>query len=477
MRFPNEFPATAPMEDQTMRPMTDDLNRNRYFRDLRLLVDDITVKKNPHKGWFWHYIDNGLRRPAYRDRTPEDDTMLDFPGLNHLYLRFDWSDVERERGVYDFSPLESIMERWGKYGYTFSMRVCAFEGGGALDFAAPRYLFEEGARCFRLPDGACHPDYGAPIFLERLEAFLEAFGGRYNGDPRIELVDIGSYGTWGEGHTVCGDGVIYPAETVKKHFDLHAKYFPDTFLLCNDDHIAGRYAHGAEEMLDMLDYADARGFGVQDDSICCDGYATDCDYDTMRAPWAFERLYKNAPSCIEFAHYTYIRPDLDCYFRDGFTIIEALKRSRATFAGFHGYPRDWLAREKYLTEYCANRLGYWFFIPSAVVPPMQNTAHNAMTLHIENRGWGKAYHPYTLKVRLSGEGGNAVCASDFDLRTLLPGAGADIRVPLDLRGLPAGDYEVSVGIFEGEKPLHLGIKEHCLRDGFYAVCTTRVSEV
>ena len=35
---------------------------------------------------------------------------------------------------------------------------------------------------------------------------------------------------------------------IKKHFDLHAKYFPDTFVLCNDDHIIGRMAHGDAEV-------------------------------------------------------------------------------------------------------------------------------------------------------------------------------------------------------------------------------------
>ncbi|MCQ2433080.1 MAG: DUF4832 domain-containing protein [Clostridia bacterium] len=477
MNLPNIQPADRPMEDQTMRGMTDDLTRNKDFVDLRLLIDDKTVLKNPHKGWFWHYVDNGLRRPQYRDRTSEDDDLTDFPALNHLYLRFDWSDIEKKRGHYDFSSLDAIMERWGTHGYTFSLRACAFEGGGELDFAAPRYVFEEGAKCYRLPDGVTHPDYGDPHFMERLEAFMEVFGKKYNGDKRIELVDIGTYGTWGEGHTVCGDGVIYPTEVVKRHFDLHAKYFPDTFVLCNDDHIAGRMAHGKEEVLDMLDYAAARGFGVQDDSICCDGYSTDCDYDTMRAPWAFERLYHNAPSCIEFAHYTYIRPEFDCYFRDGFTIIEALKRSRATFAGFHGYPRDWLARERYLTEYCANRLGYWFFIPYAVVPPMQNSAHNVMKLKIENHGWAKAYWNFTLKVRLSGTGGEKIIASDFDLRTLGPDSGAEVTIPLDLRGLSEGEYAVSVGIFDGDRPVKLAMKENARVGDFYEICRVHAAGI
>ena len=53
-----------------------------------------TVLKNPHKGWYWHYFDNGVRRPLYRDKLPEGETYESFPGLNHLYLRIDWYDVQ-----------------------------------------------------------------------------------------------------------------------------------------------------------------------------------------------------------------------------------------------------------------------------------------------------------------------------------------------------------------------------------------------
>ena len=127
--------------------------------------------------------------------------------------------------------------------------------------------------------------------------------------------------------------------------ELHCKYFPDTMLVCNDDHIAGRFANGTAEMQDMLEYADARGFSVQDDSICCDGYTQDNGYDTMRAPWAFDRLQDNGPNVIEMAHYTYILPKYADHYRGGWTAMEAFKNAHATFAGFHGYPRDWLPNE------------------------------------------------------------------------------------------------------------------------------------
>ena len=157
-RFPNIIDAPGDKEVQTMCFMTDDRITRKNFVDLRLLVDDKTVLKNPHKGWFWHFIDNGYGRPFYRDGY-EEDPVLDFPGLNHLYLRFDWGDVEKEEGVYDFSYLDEIMEKWGAYGYTFALRVVTYEGDPNLNYATPAYVYEKGARCYELENGKIQPDF------------------------------------------------------------------------------------------------------------------------------------------------------------------------------------------------------------------------------------------------------------------------------------------------------------------------------
>lgn len=467
--FPNLTSQTGTVQEQTLRGVTDDLSVRRDFIDLRALSDDKTVLSNPHKGWFWHYIDNGMARGAYRDDIDINDELHDFPGLNHLYLRFDWGDVEREKGVYDFSYLDETMALWGARGYTFSLRVCTYEGSRDMNHATPAYVFEEGARCFDLPKGRLQPDYSDPIFLFYLEKFMSVLGEKYNGDPRVELIDIGTYGTWGEGHTVEGDSVIYPMEVVKKHFDLHSKYFPDTFILCNDDHLIGRMANGQSEVQEMLDYAASRGFGLQDDSICCDGYAQDCGYDTMRAPWAFERLSEYAPSCIEFAHYCYILPDRAENFRQGFTIIEALKNSRATFAGFHTYPRKWLAEQKYLTEYCANRLGYWYFLTGAVVPSLTPTSHNIITLDLCNRGWAKAYHRFSLFFIFKNDSGEYRVDVDFDNRLLTPDKSVSVPLRVDLRGVPSGSYDLYVGMADGPRPVRLALKESIYSGGAYKI--------
>lgn len=477
MRFPNETVNPDPQLCQTSCGMYDDIRHINGFVDLRPYEDDKTVLKNPHKGWYWHFIDNGFRHGAYRDRVKPGEYAEDFPGMNHLYLRFDWSDAEKEEDKYDFTFLDSIMDEWSKHGYTFALNVVCYESAPDMEFATPKYLFEKGMRCYKVEGRSIQPDYSDPYFLERLEKFLSVVGEKYNNDDRIEYVIVGTYGTWGEGHTVEGDGTVYPLETVLKHIGLNIKYFPDKFVMINDDHIESRIEKGAAECQAVLDYAYERGLGVQDDSICCDYYSVVNGYDTMRAPWAFKKLYENAPTSIEFAHYGYIHPQFDHFYRNGLTIIECLKNSHATFAGFHGYPDIFLKSDKYLAEYCANRLGYWYFVPSAVVPELTATAHNIVSVTFENRGWAKAYHPHRLVFKVSGNGIEKTIETDKYINGLDSNGTVKVNVNLDLRDLPDGEYDVSVAVFCENKPVKLALKDEIKSGDFYRLAKRRVNSI
>lgn len=458
------------------RPSLNDPNKVAYFVDLRGLEDDKTVLKNPHKGWYWHYIDNGYKRDNYRVEHDPADHVEDFPGLHHLYLRYDWGDIEKEEGKFDWSYIDQIMDEWSQYGYKFGMRLVTYEGDGSIPFATPEYVFKKGARCTLLPGGRLEPDYGDPIYLEALTRFMEEAGKKFNNDPRVELLDVGTFGTWGEGHCGNGSDTLYPNEVLKKHIDLHVRNFPDKFILLNDDHINSRWPLGVEENLELASYAAAMGLGIDEDSVCVSAYSEWFGYNSLRTPWLFDYFNQNAPVVLEFEHYCMVAPD---NFRGGLPFVDAMKRTQATFAGFHGYPRPWLKREPYLTAFCANRLGYWYFIPSAVVPPLALDAPNLITLHIENRGYAKAYKPFTLKLRLTDENGKTYTETiaDADNRTWLPDRVTAQVCRIRPTGLRPGECDLAVGLFEGDTPIKLGLKPGADKDGFYTLCRTAVREL
>lgn len=361
--------------------------------DLYQLRDERTVLNNPHRGWYWHYIDCGYSRPRYRDDRALIGDVTAFPGLRQLYLRFDWCDVNPRKGVYDFSYLDRIMDEWGSRGYCFSMRMCTFQcetpRWNNNQRATPDYVREAGARGFDLPNNAWEPDYSDGIFLGFAEETLQALGEHYSHDPRLEFVDVGTFGRYGEGHTQTGH---YGLETLTRHIDMHRAAFPHTLLMVNDDMLH----HNMTLCPELTRYCRELGLGLRDDSICVAGPARSiAGYDTLRDPRLFDAFRHQAPVDIEFAHAELIPEDV---WRSGFPALEALRRTGATYAGFHDYPGRFLKNNSDLAEYAANRLGYWLRPDTLTLTP------HGGSVTMTNLGWAKCYLPLSLKLRLTADG-------------------------------------------------------------------------
>ena len=56
----------------------------------------------------------------------------------------------------------------------------------------------------------------------------------------------------------------------------------------------------------------------------------------------------------------------------------------------------------------------------------------------------------------------------------MPGVKQTLKLQLDLRHIPAGTYEVAIGMFEGEIPVKLALKESVSDGKFYTLCGATV---
>jgi hypothetical protein len=74
------------------------------------------------------------------------------------------------------------------------------------------------------------PFFDDPVYLEKLDAFLAAAARRYDGNPNVEFIDVGTFGMWGEGHTFMSSKQDTLA-IQKLHIDLHLKHFKKTLAL------------------------------------------------------------------------------------------------------------------------------------------------------------------------------------------------------------------------------------------------------
>jgi hypothetical protein len=164
--------------------------------------DNQAALVNPGMGWTHFHYSNSLAN--YGSKLAPSDTVDDFPGLAVCYLRLPWSCIEPREGEFDWSVVDAPAQRWISKGKRVAFRFTACESG--FQWGAPRWVRDAGAKGshFRRgsvtddPSDCWEPDYGDPVFLRKLEAFIAAAAARYDGDPTVEWIDVGSVGIWGE---------------------------------------------------------------------------------------------------------------------------------------------------------------------------------------------------------------------------------------------------------------------------------------
>ena len=191
-------------------------------------------------GWVFHHYDNNLR--TYTVNLAPSDTVPEFPGVSSVYMRRTGPTLSRKRAI-NWPIVDTPMQKWVQAGKTVAFRSCTSEASLREPYATPRWVEKAGAKGYHLNSRrqitangpVWEPDFDDPIFLKKLDHFLAAAAARYDGNPHVAFVDVGTFGVWGEGHTVWSTRLPYSFATVRRHIDLYKKNFKHTLLIANDD--------------------------------------------------------------------------------------------------------------------------------------------------------------------------------------------------------------------------------------------------
>jgi hypothetical protein len=462
--------------------------------DFRPFWDEATPLANPHKGWYHHYFDNGVDK-----YLPKDDVELSgFPGMDHIYLRLAWSYLEPEEGRFNWPVVDAPIEKWTAKGMGVAFRISCKETGtnrAEQQFATPRWVRDAGAKGGHYskgvaagPEAPWEPVYDDPVFLAKLDAFLQAFAGRYDGQPWLRYVDVGSVGDWGEGHTSSGSRLKYGYAAMARHVEMHARHFRKTPLVISDDYVTS--LSEPQERSRLRELIRTLGISYRDDSILVDWYVTTYSKTwTVRSPELFEDVWQKVPTVFELEHYGSVKGKGNWVPRPGSSLARfgggktgadffkgALELLHATYIGYHGYAGEWQADNPALTGELLNRCGYWFFPLSASVPERLVAGRpNAVSIEWLNRGVAPAYHAYTLVLRLRGPGSYESEQPANNQRWLPSGAAAAWPEAYQLSppaSLPVGTYALAMKLRSPEAgrdvalPLKEGRRD---ADGFYLV--------
>ncbi len=179
------------------------------------------------------------------------------------YIRYDWADLSPEDGVYNFEPIEKALDFFAEHGLPFYFRIMCANFHSGKYFSTPEWVFKKGAKFSEFEGmeydagggkkGNLHvaPRFDDPVFLEEHKKFIKALAERFDGDPRLGGLDLGSFGNWGEWHCY-GLGLenpkMYSFEIRRQYADMYLENFKksDIFFMTDDAEVLA-YARGEKK--------------------------------------------------------------------------------------------------------------------------------------------------------------------------------------------------------------------------------------
>jgi hypothetical protein len=305
---------------------------------------------NPAMGWTMHFYSNV---PAnYGSKLSPADTLEDFPGVSTVYLRLPWAYLEPEEGKFNWAILDTPAQRWISKGKRIALRLTTSENW--MRYATPEWVKNAGAKgtFYQFNKGRVRqsntwdPFFDDPVYLAKLDAFLAALARRYDGNPNVEFVDVGTFGMWGEGHTFMSSRQDALA-TQKLHIDLHLKHFKKT-LLCISDDFAGHNKPGSS--FPITDYALSRGVTLRDDSILVQPPPNSWYHAELA-----QAFWPKFPVILEHEHYGGSKKRGAW---SGDLLLKAVEDYHASFMSIHWAPHEFLKENREAIAKINQRLGY-----------------------------------------------------------------------------------------------------------------------
>jgi len=392
---------------------------------------------NPGMG-FVHY-GYSSRIWAYDTGLEPGDTLDWIPGTSVVYLRLPWSYLEPEEGVYRWDILDVKARPWIERGKKVAFRFAVMDH--TLN-SIPDWAMKAGVkgtwRHYRNDPKRAEwfePEWDDPILLAKHEAFLKAFAERWDGNPDVAFVDVGSFGAFGEGHCpsfpdrgwINAPGMPQPDSArevefqrlAKIHIDMIRRALPNTYLVISDDFGGSRNPAGHP----LMDYARKLGIGFRDDSIFC----VEPPACWAHAGWA-RQFAKTLPVVVETGHHVRLHKagGGDAKEEKWFSekILQNLVEYQASYYTVQSFPKHLWKTHAHLWTALGKRIGYRLELRKVTFP---DTVKAGDPVEISstwvNVGVAPLYAGAALTWNLLNEKGVVVWSfvdADFDFKTLDP---------------------------------------------------------
>lgn len=268
-----------------------------------------------------------------------------------------WNKLNPAKGVYDWTELEKLLNALAEHNMTYALRVLPYTPSFIKsDFPpqeeydwTPPFVYEMGAKKIQIDlrgteYHAYAPVWDDSIYIWAAKEFAKALAEKYDGDPRIEYIDIRTFGEWGEWHTSHILGSVMPADSVLKDMlDYYASVFKKTQLVLPSNGFGDVYTHALDLGITKRDDGFIgipgrpdtllRAYNANLPTIAENiaGYRTMLTYDDLipggSQKWTAERWV----DAITTAHLTYyvLDQDNDCgyyFYKDNKALADSMSK-------------------------------------------------------------------------------------------------------------------------------------------------------
>lgn len=406
---------------------------------------------NPHKGFMLWGTDYAA------------GAQVNHYGATIYHIYAPWREIETADQVFDWGRFETnhllpiladhpeatfVIRPVADYPDGENSGITLFYSGGELLRDFPRFLIEPPLSIPYTPYTDCNgdgpgwtPDWNHPVLITQLVQFVEAFGARYDGDPRITAVQTGLLGLWGEWHQ-SGCEAHEPSNTVKAAVrDAYAGAFAST-------PVQTRYARDPD--------VTGVNFGFHEDYFpsftapCIYGFPSCSDDGDWNLSYGFQHVVPTAAQNWQHNPVSGESPTLaqkrtwSNDFNDVMTVLRDYHFSFLGPAGGH----QWAGNEAKLQP-MKRLLGYNIHLTRAEWPDHVWLGHpTQISLTFSNSGAAPCYHPFPIEVALCDPDGTPWFRQTVsaDLRGLPPGPTQTYTCTFTASNHAAGSYALRVGL-------------------------------
>ncbi|MBS4198200.1 DUF4832 domain-containing protein [Bacillus sp. FJAT-49732] len=432
-------------------------------------VERFDVLNNPYMGWVGWAISN---KPSGQPHSL-------------VYANITWRDLEPEKGTFNWEAIEKRFQfnKWEKEGVKINLRFVLDDPGNDPDMDIPNWLYQElimvegkdgAGKWYNTPSSVVGsgfaPNYNSTMLIAEHERVIKALANRYNNDPRIAFVQIGSLGHWGEFHN-------WPEEVSGK--------FPN--ISVSDQYVRHYIDSFTNKMIGMrkpYPIAAENNLGLFNDVFGSKG-ATETWIDWTINGWNEIGPYVDNGQTPAEAQAASRMPD---FWKKAFsggefhsgnallslsndTIMETLKQARESHSSWMGPAspvlyitgKDVTESEQANINLLHNTMGYRYVLESIDFSKKSKVGDKLnLSMTWNNKGVAPFYFKWPLAFALADNKGNLIEESiqtidSTDIREWLPGRfQEDVNFPITNK-LKPGRYTLLVAILDDETKLP-GIK-------------------